>query len=227
MFLCPAADAGEVKENRQNLRQNGHDDQTHRVEVIQGTQQPAAQEPGDAEAGFKDAKAGAAHGFGDDLADGGLHDAVLCAHADSPQHNSDDHARGALCQENEAGKEGAAQGCQNHGLQPDLIKQPAEEQGGKGIDRHRQRVQQAQRCGGEGGSLSGVEGNHGKVRKAEGIEADRRHVKHEGLLEVKFLVFLLDFLKHLRVRIFDFGEYHQCDGDERRNAQKREADPVG
>ena len=140
MFLCPAVDAGEVEENRQNLCQHGHDDQIRRIEVIQRTQQPAAQEPGDAEAGFKDAKTGAAHGFGDDLADGGLHDAVLRTHADSPKHNSDDHARWVVRQENEAGKEAAAQGCQNHGFQPDLIKQPAEEQGGKGIDRHGKRI---------------------------------------------------------------------------------------
>ena len=44
---------------------------------------------------------------------------------------------------------------------------------------------------------------------------------------MKFLVFLLDFLEHLRVRVFDFGEHHQRNGDERRNAQKSEADPVG
>lgn len=226
-FLCPAADTGKVEDNRQNLRRHGHDDQTHRVEVIQGTQQPTAQEPGDTEAGFKDAKAGASHGFGNDLADGGLHDAVLRAHADSPKDNSDDHARRIVRQENEAGKEGAAQGRQNHGFQPDLIKQPAEEQGGKGINRHSQCVQQAQGCCGESGSLCGVEGNHGKVRKAEGIAADRRHVEHEGLLKVKLLVFLLDFLEHLRVRIFDFGEHHQSDGDERRNAQKSETNPVG
>ena len=205
MFLCPAADAGEVKENRQNLRQNRHDDQTQGVKIVQRTQQPAAQEPGDAEAGFKDAKPGAAHGLGNDLADSGLHDAVLRTHADSPKHNSDDHARRVVCQENEAGKEGAAQGCQNHGLQPDFIKQPAEEQGGKGVNCHGKRVQQAQGCGGEGGGLGGVEGDHGKVRKAEGIATDCRHVEHEGLLEVKFLVLILDFLEHLRVWVFDFG----------------------
>ena len=44
---------------------------------------------------------------------------------------------------------------------------------------------------------------------------------------MKFLVFLLDFLEHLRVRVFDFGEHHQSDGDERWNAQKSEANPVG
>ena len=144
------------EEDSQNLRQHGHGDQTHRVEIVQRTQQPAAQEPGNAEAGFKDAKTGAAHGLGDDLTDGGLHDAVLRTHSDSPKHNSDDHARRVVCQENEAGKEGAAQGCQNHGLQPDFIKQPAEEQGGKGVNCHGKRVQQAQGCGGESGSLSGV-----------------------------------------------------------------------
>ena len=143
-FLCPAADAGEVEKDSQNLRQHGHGDQTHRVEIVQRTQQPAAQEPGNAEAGFKDAKTGAAHGLGDDLTDGGLHDAVLRTHADSPKHNSDDHARRVVCQENEAGKEGAAQGRQNHGLQTDLIKQPSKEQGGKGVNCHRQRIQQAQ-----------------------------------------------------------------------------------
>lgn len=137
-------DAGAVEDNRQKLCQHGHDDQIRRIEVIQRTQQPAAQKPGDAEAGFKDAKTGAAHGFGNDLADGGLHDAVLRTHADSPKDNSDNHARWVFRQENEAGKEGAAQGCQNHGFQLDLIKQPAEEQGGKGIHCHCQRVQQAQ-----------------------------------------------------------------------------------
>ena len=226
IFLCPAADAGEVEEDSQNLCQHGHDDQVHRAIVIQRTQQPTAQEPGNAEAGFKDTETGAAHGFRNDLADGGLHDAVLRTHADSPKDNSDDHAHRVVCQENEAGKEGAAQSCQNHGLQPDLIKQPAEEQGGKGINCHSQRVQQAQGCCGECGGLGGVEGNHGKVRKAESIAADCRHVEREGLLKVKFLVFLLDFLEHLRVRVFDFGEHHQSDGDERRNAQKREANPV-
>lgn len=44
---------------------------------------------------------------------------------------------------------------------------------------------------------------------------------------MKLLVFLLCFLEHLRVRVFDFGEHHQRNGDKRRNAQKCEANPVG
>ena len=195
--------------------------------VVQRTQQPAPQEPCDAEARLEDAEAGAAHGGRDDAADGGLHNALLRAHAHAPQHDADAHQHRPAGEEDKAGEERTAQGGQHQRPQSDLVKEPTEEQRGKGVHRHGCRVQQAQGGGGKSLRSGGVQRDEGEVRKAEGKQADGRHIQHEGLLRVELCRGVRLLFKHLRVGVFDLGQHHQRDGDQRRDTKDGEAEPIG
>ena len=71
-----------------------------------------------------------------------------------------------------------------------------------------------------------MQGDECEIRKPEREQGNGDHIEHERLFEPERLRFLFGFFKDFRVRVSDAGEYDQSDGDERRNAEQRKAQPV-
>ena len=228
LFPIVGAHAEDVEDDRGQLGSDGDGRHGGGVEVVEIPQQPAAEEPGDAETGLEDAEAGAAHLLRDDLADGCLHDGFLGAHADAPEDDADDDQRRFVREEDEAGEKRAQEGGEHQGLQSRFVKEPAEEQRGEGIHRHRQGVQQAEGVHREGAGVRSVQGDQCEIREAEAEEADGDHVEDERLPHLEILLLLgLFLLEDLRVRVLDLRRDDQSDRDQCRDAERQETQPVG